>query len=45
MPQYHTAAGTFSHVDEKSMYPRFPKVTFGQSVAIGLGAGFIGALG
>ena len=45
MPQYHTAAGTFSYVDEKSAFPRFPKVTFGQAIAIGLGAGFVGGIG
>ncbi|RYO95835.1 hypothetical protein DL764_007587 [Monosporascus ibericus] len=45
MPQYHTAAGTFSHVDEKSAYPRIPQVTFGTAVAIGLGAGLAGAAG
>jgi len=44
MPQFHTAAGTFSHADEKSLYPRFPRVTFGQAVAVGLGAGLVGAL-
>ncbi|RYP75725.1 hypothetical protein DL771_002212 [Monosporascus sp. 5C6A] len=45
MPQYHTAAGTFSHVDEKSAYPRIPQVTLGTAVAIGLGAGLAGAAG
>lgn len=44
MPQFHTAAGTFSHADEKSLYPRFPRITFGQAVAVGLGAGLVGAL-
>lgn len=45
MPQYHTAAGTFSRPDAKSNYPAFPQVTFGRAVAIGLGAGLIGAAG
>lgn len=45
MPQYHTAAGSFSHADDKSIYPRFPRLSFGQAVAVGLGAGLIGTVG
>ncbi|KAK3201002.1 hypothetical protein GRF29_213g675742 [Pseudopithomyces chartarum] len=43
MPQHHTATGTFSYVDSKSAFPAFPKVGLGSAVAIGIGAGFIGA--
>ena len=32
-----------AYVDAKSSYPAFPKVGLGSAVAIGLGAGFIGA--
>lgn len=31
-------------MDDKSNYPRAPQVSFGKAVAIGLGAGAIGAL-
>jgi hypothetical protein len=44
MPQYHTPGGTVSYPDAKSSYPAFPKVGFGRAVAIGIGAGFVGAL-
>jgi len=44
MPQYHHATGTVSLTDAKSSYPTFPKVGFGRAVAIGIGAGFLGAL-
>ncbi|ERF77217.1 hypothetical protein EPUS_05786 [Endocarpon pusillum Z07020] len=30
-------------MDEKSAYPRYPKVSLGQAIAIGLGAGAVGA--
>jgi hypothetical protein len=43
MPQHHTATGTLSYPDAKSSYPAFPKVGFGRAVAIGIGAGFVGA--
>jgi hypothetical protein len=33
-----------SYPDAKSSYPAFPKVGFGRAVAIGIGAGFVGAL-
>jgi len=44
MPQYHTATGTVSYPDAKSSFPKFPQVGFGRAVAIGIGAGFVGAL-
>lgn len=44
MPQYHTPGGTVSYADPKSIYPTFPRVSFGRAVAIGLSAGFLGAL-
>jgi hypothetical protein len=44
MPQYHNPGGTISYPDAKSSYPTFPRVGFGRAVAIGLGAGFLGAL-
>ncbi|KAF9740458.1 hypothetical protein PMIN06_012859 [Paraphaeosphaeria minitans] len=43
MPQHHTVTGTLSYPDAKSSFPAFPKVGFGSAVAIGIGAGFIGA--
>ena len=44
MPQYHTPTGTVSYPDAKSSFPKFPQVGFGRAVAIGVGAGFVGAL-
>jgi hypothetical protein len=44
MPQYHSATGTVSYPDAKSSFPKFPQVGFGRAVAIGIGAGFVGAL-
>jgi hypothetical protein len=44
MPQYHTPTGTVSYPDAKSNFPAFPKVGFGRAVAIGIGAGAVGAL-
>lgn len=44
MPQYHNATGTVSYPDPKSSYPKLPQVGFGHAVAIGIGAGFVGAL-
>ncbi|EUC45269.1 hypothetical protein COCMIDRAFT_95988 [Bipolaris oryzae ATCC 44560] len=44
MPQYHHPGGTVSYPDAKSLYPSVPRVSFGRAVAIGLSAGFLGAL-
>ena len=44
MPQHRLATGTVSYPDAKSNYPAFPQVGFGKAIAIGLGAGAIGAL-
>jgi len=44
MPQYHTATGTVSYPDAKSSFPKFPQVGLGRAVAIGIEAGFVGAL-
>jgi len=44
MPQHHTPHGTFSYPDTKSSFPELPRVGFGRAVAIGIGAGFMGAL-
>jgi hypothetical protein len=43
MPQYHTPTGSYAYPDAKSTFPTFPKVSFGQAVAIGIGTGFLGA--
>ena len=44
MPQHHTPHGTFSYPDAKSGFPELPRVVLGRAVAIGIGAGFMGAL-
>jgi hypothetical protein len=44
MPQHHLATGTVSYPDAKSNYPAFPQVGFGKAIAIGIGAGAVGAL-
>jgi hypothetical protein len=44
MPQYHNSTGTVSYPDAKSSFPKFPQVGFGRAIAIGIGAGFVGAL-
>jgi hypothetical protein len=44
MPLFNTASGPVKYPDEKSMYPAFPRVSFGQAVAIGLSAGIVGAI-
>ncbi|KAJ9640110.1 hypothetical protein H2201_009250 [Coniosporium apollinis] len=32
-------------MNEKSAYPRYPQVSFGRAIAIGMGAGAVGAVG
>lgn len=44
MPQHHLPTGTVSYPDPKANYPAFPQVGFGKAIAIGLGAGAVGAL-
>jgi hypothetical protein len=43
MPQHHLSTGTVSYPDAKSSFPAFPKVGFGRAIAIGIGAGAVGA--
>ncbi|KAF2994251.1 hypothetical protein E8E13_001289 [Curvularia kusanoi] len=44
MPQHHLPTGTISYPDEKCDFPAFPRVGFGKAIAIGIGAGAVGAL-
>ncbi|KAJ4323586.1 hypothetical protein N0V94_001779 [Neodidymelliopsis sp. IMI 364377] len=44
MPQHHLPTGTVSYPDAKPSYPSFPQVGFGKAIAIGIGAGALGAL-
>jgi hypothetical protein len=43
MPQYHTSTGTYAYADAKSTFPTSPQVSFGRALAIGIGAGALGA--
>jgi hypothetical protein len=43
MPLHNTASGPIAYPDEKSIYPQFPRVSFGSAIAIGLSAGAAGA--
>lgn len=44
MPLINSASGPIKYPDSKSIYPAFPRVSFGQAVAIGLSAGAVGAI-
>ncbi|PSN65223.1 hypothetical protein BS50DRAFT_601679 [Corynespora cassiicola Philippines] len=44
MPQHNTPAGSVAYPGSKSTFQAFLKVGFGQAIAIGLGAGAVGAL-